>query len=517
MKATRHGLKALILIALLSFVAQFGFVSIASATPGSADLQAGGFSGFYGEGSVINVCNQGDDPVESFTLNPTLSGVEISEYIVTTSDDHSTDPTDFGSITQSGVWTGLVAATQCVPVMLVMNPTVAIGQDFSYSVEIASSKLQGGTDNVDPNSGNNVQDFGTFTHSELPDWATSTRLTTPGAITNGSTVDYEVTLTNNGPGIEQAGPDSLMNISFIVPEFASYQGVTDLDTNDALDINTAYMGGCTDFGPVGNAGAGIAYLPGEIVVCFLKPNADIGPGESFKFNFEMTATNEFTTGALSVYAIATGSDLDSFKLQQGLSKGDDVFTTLAGVNNITTLQYDNSDLQVNVDRCSGQGETTTDGTGCFQVTFNKKIYAPSFTTANLDLQGADGANVTLEQMDDFTWQVHLTGIAQGSTVSLEVNQDGILDYNAVPVTVQVLGENTIRFASDSGSGSGGSTSGSTADGVVAGTDATHASGVLSATGANVDTRTPIVLIALGLMLLGSVALSRRREKVIASK
>ncbi len=83
----------------------------------------------------------------------------------------------------------------------------------------------------------------------------------------------------------------------------------------------------------------------------------------------------------------------------------------------------------------------------------------------------------------------------GGTLTVSIAAGGIQDLSAVSNGVQVLGINTVRYA--------------TTDGAAAGT--TSAKGTLAETGKNIDLYTPLFLLIFGLMLL----INSRRKKVIS--
>src|SRR5690606_9524818 len=103
-----------------------------------------------------------------------------------------------------------------------------------------------------------------------------------------------------------------------------------------------------------------------------------------------------------------------------------------------------SDLQMIVNRCPGQGETTSDGTGCFRVSFNKVIWGPSFDEDDLILDGG-GSISSFTQIDNNLWEVQVSGILPGATLTLLLGADSVQDYSAVLNSTAVLGVNTIRY------------------------------------------------------------------------
>ncbi|MFN8016419.1 MAG: LPXTG cell wall anchor domain-containing protein [Acidimicrobiia bacterium] len=425
-------------------------VNISYAAAGSADLSITGSTVYLGSIYAFTVCNGGDETVTSFTLDVQSTNYQIKEYFVLPQGNGSGTTTSTPGTYDSGtgVWNGVIANTQCVNVAVYGDITVPVGGTTSLSISITQSELQGSIANVDPNNANDTTYIGPTNVITLPDFAINTRLLTTGTIQAGTQVSYETTISNVGEGSSPS--NETLALAFIVPDAASFTSVTDSDTNDRLDITS--NPGCFPFGPPSNAGSGLAGYSGEIVVCVLQPNADIQPGDSFPFIFNMNATSSFASGAVTVYGFISGTDTDSLLNQVGLLRGDDTFSLLSNMNNLVRLQYDPDALTVTINRCAGQSAVTTNGNGCFTVTFNKLIWEPSFTRDDLVLSGG-GSVSGFTKVNDYTWRVDVTGITPGSVLRLTLGDKSVQDYSAVQNGVQVLGENEIRYESAGSNGS----------------------------------------------------------------
>ncbi|HQZ14651.1 MAG TPA: LPXTG cell wall anchor domain-containing protein, partial [Acidimicrobiia bacterium] len=57
------------------------------------------------------------------------------------------------------------------------------------------------------------------------------------------------------------------------------------------------------------------------------------------------------------------------------------------------------------------------------------------------------------QLDDYTWEINVSGIPQGKTFEIGLDPASVQDLSAVENGVQVLGETTIRFEVASANGS----------------------------------------------------------------
>lgn len=464
---------------VLIVVAQFSFGANSYAAAGEAALNMDGYFSYGGKGGLINVCNDGDEAVQSFTLVNDTVGATVSDTLVT-ADAQKTPPTTPGVIQLNGNWVGLLEIGQCVTIATLLENTVAIGESTTPTFHVENSVLQGGAPN--PYQGIVSHSYGTFLNSLPPDIAITPRLTTKGTIQNGTNVVYEVTIANIGDGAYPVAEN--LSFAMLIPTAANYSQVTTVPAKSDVGIVINF---CQNLGVPSNVSPNLAAYSGSVAYCNINITDDLNPGEKIVLNFEMQATAEFTSGSFFARVFIIGYDVDSLRFQAALIRpGDDPFAL--DINNIAALEYNNDVLQTTVNRCPGQGATTTDGTGCFTVSFNKKIYAPEFTSDDLLLNGG-GKIETFTQIDDFTWQVTISGITPNSILSLTLGEGGVQDYNAVVNGAQVLGENTIRYELPYEVAALNSN------------NVTAASGLLAETGNNEDLSAPILLLLFGSGLL----------------
>lgn len=254
------------------------------------------------------------------------------------------------------------------------------------------------------------------------DIAITTRLKTLGAIQSGSTMNYEVTYSNVGVGdyFNDGSIQLPLGLYFIMPPGSTLGSITDIDTNDNITIAS-----CNTLGPSSNLGPGAAPYPGVVTGCNLNLSGVIAPGESFALNMTLTAGADFASGATGEWAIGVAVEPDVILFQVMAQGGVNMFEKPS--NNYTNLVYDSAALQATVARCPGQGETTTDGTGCFRVSFNKDIPESEFDACDIDLDGK-GSVSNITQIGDNLWEVQVSGIAQGETLALILNADSIRDF-----------------------------------------------------------------------------------------
>lgn len=443
-------------IATLALPFNFG---VAYAAPGSADLRTSVHVGYLG--AVINgqVCNDGDETVIQFTLNiDSTTNYDVTSMVVnpdpgsggsTATDPGTVDP-------DTGIWTGLVANGECVVIIIYGDVTGSIGDNLGATVTVSDSILEGSTPNVDPNSSNDTGSLTPYAIAEIPDIAIQTRLLTEGEITVGSTVSYEVIYGNVGDGFIPQDEDMMSVVTFIVPDAASFDTIIDLDPGDVLSSNP---GTCFNVGAPVNIGSGLAGMEGTVIICLLARSGDLAAHTSYSFQFDMIASEAFVSEGVSVYANATGPDLDTMNMQQALFNGDNPFDTMSDVNNLAELTYDNDELITYINRCPGQNATTADGTGCFRVSFNKLIWEPSFDVSDLVLSAGDITSFT--KIDNYTWEVRISNIPLGQSATLTLTEGSVLDYSAVS-SVQVLGENVIRYEVAGAGDTDGSVDGSAA-------------------------------------------------------
>ena len=178
-----------------------------------------------------------------------------------------------------------------------------------------------------------------------PNLILETRLINTGPIVNETDVTYELTIKNIGEGQYIDGGGNPLGIYFIVPEGATYQGVTDSDTGDQLNI--------TSCGSLGNVNG---YLPAfsgydaELAGCQLVTASGFIPaGASYKMLFNMEANGPFSSGDTEVNAILVANDVDSILLQLEIfTPSTDPFEIVN--DNFVLLGFDNTQLVATVNR-----------------------------------------------------------------------------------------------------------------------------------------------------------------------
>lgn len=470
-------------------VVQFATITTASAAANS-DLQIQSVSRrFANEGIQFQTCNNGPTTIKEITFNISSTNVVFDEAVTSIFDYQ---PTDLGSIdSDTMVWTGTMEASQCMTILAKATETGNVGDTVTTSVTIASAVQADDTVNVD-NSGNETGTFPDYTIAPLADIKTEAHIATLGEITPTTVVDYELNVTNIGAG-QYVDEGDLFLFGFVLPPDATFDSFSDENTSDALDVID-----CDSPGTVGDLHFPglVAYNDRVIVLCNLSADGGVLPADNtvYPFKVSIVAGNSMANGIADVVGLLEGNDLDTLRLFITLSNNLDPLSVTN--NSVFHLDYDPSDLTATVSRCAGQGETTTDGTGCFRLEFNKDIYAPSFGVDDINL-GGNGEVDSLTQIDDRTWELRVKNITPGSTLTFLLNLNSIQDLSAQQNATQVLGINTIRYetGSSGANSSTGSTSGTAASG-------NSASGTLATTGASTTTTAvaAILLIIVGLAI-----------------
>lgn len=468
---------------------QFGAVGTAHAADAPSDLTAVVSVIMHNQMFADVVCNSGPSDVKSFTTSMSNTNYEVDFTMSLPSQFGIATAFDTGSFDENtNVWTGLMEPGQCV--MLGTGGTITgdVGETIVHDFTITQSVL--GDDTVvgadDGNSANNTVHNVSSPIVPASDIVISTRLKTSGDIQSGSTVNYEVTMTNEGVGdyFQDGATQMPLGLYFIMPPGSTLGTITDQEPGDNISVTT-----CGTNGPSSNLGPGAAPYPGIIAGCNFSLSGVVAPGQSYSFNVSLTAGANFASGSTGVWAIADADEPDVMLFQVLALVTNDMFANNS--NNIKNLVYDNSTLQATVVRCPGQAETTTSGSGCFRVSFNKDIPVGEFDAGDINLDGK-GTISSFTQIGDNLWEVNVSGIAQGATLSLVLNADSIRDFSYVANQVQVLGENTIRFAV--------ATPTIQATGAAAGNATT---GTLPATGAESNLPSVLVLLILGFALLAT--------------
>ncbi len=483
---------AIILISLLAV--QIGFSSMASAAGNNNMSPSSGW--LYGDGSVsFSICNQGSTSIKQAQVSFSATNYEIEvvhAFILQVNPQLGSNPGTFNNST--GIWTGLVEPSKCIELMGFGHPTGNIGDQMTVTMNLLSTTEVDNTIETYTGVSTTTPPLGTILPSDITSQA---RLLTTGSIVSGDTVSYQIDITNQGPGTLY-GTNNFLLYGFVVPEGTTFSSVEDLDPSDHFEIDGS---SCMQAGTVS-----MLQIPGmedynsrTLIFCFpTTPDGTLPAGETiYPFKVNLTAGASLASGDSDVVGLLESNDRGTADIVRSALSGVNVLTQ--NINNIAYLQYDPSDLQVTINRCPGQAATSTTGTGCFQVSFNKMIYAPSFSIDDIVLNGGTGSVTSFNQLDDYTWEVRVADVSPGTTLTLLLGTDSVQDYSAVLNNVQVLGENTIRFVNASTpSGNGSSNSDST----------NSAQGTLANTGTN----TNIAFLAFLLICVGVLLVYKTRSK-----
>ena len=425
-----------ILIAIIVVIsAQLIGVTMASATPGTNDLElSNGSLDYLGQVAQFKVCNNGLETITSIQYDYNLSNLTPNQYIVIPGSESTAS--DTGSVNATtGLWTGSLESTKCIHYAVFNTVTGAVGQTISGDISIVSSTIQGGATNIDDVSNNDTITETPFTIVNTPDLAATTHLITPGPIHNGDTLSYEVDVTNVGVGADPVNDQ--FTIAFIIPAAATFQDLVYTGGTQTATPSQACGGNDTS-----QMGPGLSQHAGYLTFCNFTWGSEFQPGQIAKFVVTMVANQDFESNGVNVVGAISGIDPDSLFIQVDMARGLDPFARTA--NNFFNLTYNTDALQVTINRCTGQQAVTVNGSGCFNVSFSKKILASSFTVDDLVLSGG-GTVSGFTKIDDQNWRVDVAGIQPGSTLALTLGANSVQDLNAINNDVHVLGENTIRY------------------------------------------------------------------------
>lgn len=452
----------------------------------------------YGDSlAMYGICNAGSEDITSAIVEYDMTNVEVEDagvfYFASLDPNAATDMGTYNKNTNT--WTGLVEQSQCVYMYAMLNNTGAVGTTATSIISITSASDD--ENNVTVQDGVSSQQ--SWTIQADADLSTEARLLTSGDVQSGDEIEYQIDIRNEGDGVyNYIGTDGppFMYV-FAMPAGSTFVSVEDLDLDDDLVVDND---ACVNQGTLSDIGiSGIDELADRnIIMCNLSPKEPSttlpanSPVYSFKVN--LIAGSSLAVGDSDVLGVIEGTERGTVELVTAIMHGENAFELES--DNIVLLNYNPSDLRVTINRCPGQNATTTNGNGCFRVSFNKKIYAPSFTEDDLVLSGSTGDVKYFEQVDDFTWEVHVEGITRGTTLSLALGADSVQDYSAIMNNVQVLGENTIRYEVEEAADP-------------ASENKTTANGTLARTGSNIGN----FYLAMGILVAGAVltALTRRRS------
>ena len=499
---------AVVSIMLISFTS-FGAQS-ASAADAPTDLSVNVFTVADQQLYAMSICNTGSTTVKSITTTLDFTNFETLRGVSLPAGFGGVSASDSGSFDlDSKVWTGTLDGGQCIALGLSGNITAPIGDTVSLTASIVSSVLSDDSVNIDPDNSNDTNTFTSNPEPLRPVLEITPRLLTQGVISTGDEVQYEITYANIGAGdyVNSASNQLPLGLYFIMPTGSSLTSVTDDDLGDDISIPS---GGCSEVGSTSLIGPGLDNnYPGVVAGCSFDDSSILVSGQSITFTVTFNAGASYTSGATGVWAIAIGNDPTGLIFQIDAATGVDVFATPRP--SVKHLIFDADALNVIINRCPGQGETTLDGTGCFRVTFSKLIFAPSFTQDDMVLIG--NGNITgFTQVDDYSWDVTVAGIAKGSTLKLSMDAAKVNDYSAIQNQVQVLGENTIRFVDEQADNNGGvNQTGQPGQIDGDGSVVNSAQGTLANTGKNIDVFTPAMLLIFGLSLLMFTNDKKRKE------
>lgn len=487
-------LAGLLILAVISM--QFGLLSSASAA-GSGDISMYLDTQYGINGLRLAVCNSGSatSDIESFSVDiDTTNYVIDSAHIFMLDGDLPQNPGSFNL--QTGVWTGSAGPNRCVPVYLFGHTVGDNGVVANIRVELLSTT----DDSSAVTTYNNDEVVEEFDYTIEPEsnLTSEALLLTPGAVGNGDAISYQIDVMNQGPGNFYSS--DFFIYAFVMPEGSDFVSVEDLSNSngdaDALIVDNNMCMQQFVLGDLGMQGF-VGMEQRKVAFCMLDVSGDgtIPAGNTrYSFKVNLTAGASLAEGDADIVGVVEGNDNDTATLIRDVLTGADVFNS--GNDNIAFLQYDPDDLKVTVNRCPGQSATTTNGTGCFRVSFSKKIYADTFDQSDLDLGGV-GQVTSFQQLDDFTWEVKVSGIAAGQTLTLKLGANSVQDYFAIMNNVQVLGENTIRFAVADAAGS------------ASGNNSNSAAGTLAETGVHGEE----IWLALSLLLVGFLLVRKSRVHI----
>lgn len=443
-------LSALVAVATIAMGIQVGTSGVAHAAT-DTDLSISAYRNFANQSINFSTCNGGSTAVKEIVFSLDATNFVYDSGWVSPFDTPPTDPGTFDVANLT--WNGELGASECVALAISGNETGSTGDEVTSTISIVSSIQVDDTPNVDANSANDSATLDPFNIVALPDLKAESHLVTTGTITETSEVEYQVDVSNVGGG---AYHDNGFNIfAFTMPEGASFVSATDLNTGDVINASDL------NCGEAGVLGVDIV-LPGlegfagrHVAICQLEIVGGTIPADDtiYPFKIKIVAGAALAAGSADVVGILEGNDSDTFKLFQTIASGGDIAESILNDpnNNVFHLAYDPDALAATSTLCPGQSATSTDGTACFRISFNKPIYEPSFTIASLTLSGS-GTIQSLEKIGDNLWEVRVTGITKNSSTTLQLVSSSspysVKDYSAVIGNVFVLGESTVRYESD---------------------------------------------------------------------
>lgn len=440
------------------------------------------------------VCNSSNSPdpdfaredVTNFHLTTTLAKASFVSYQVR---NENSNATDLGSIDQNGNWTGRLKLGECLNIAVNSTVTGANGQFIDFTSTLTSSGLDGGLANVDPDSSDDTYTIAVPINGD-PDLALTSTQKTPGPITPGMDVEYEIRVSNIGNGSSSAGG---YDFYVLIPDGATFNPATGF----TITTGPAALVGCSDQGEASTITPGLAAYHGHVIGCSLT-RSDFLSGETDTYKLIVTASNSFISGTTKSIAVVIANDEpDSTTFFGVFGSGGDGLAL--NINNINRLTYDDTPLTVTINRSSETPAQTDVDDACFIVEFNKPIWADSFTKDSLTVVG-QGNIYLFSQIDNQHWKVCVNGMKKGETVTLTMDANKVQDMSAIRNGAQVLGENTVRYAvlgSNNNTNSGVTNLGSASG-------KASANGTLAATGASymwLQFWSALILLVFGFVLL----------------
>jgi hypothetical protein len=496
---------SLMMVLLIAVSVQLSSLAVAHAAT-DTDLSLELSRRYSNQAISLYTCNQGATAIKEITFDISSTNFVFDSSFFIFPD---TNATNFGSYdVGTSIWTGLLDGGQCFRLIVRGHETGTLGQEVTTSASIVSSIQSDDTINVDTDNSNDSETKDPYIITILPDLKTQTRLVTPGAITSTDNVDYQIILSNVGEGTYV--DNDAMQFLFVLPEDSTFVGVSDDDATDLIGVSNS---NCVPFGRLGIdvPVPGVDFFYGRLVmICSLAiVGGEIPVGnDTYSFTVTLTAGDGLASGDAGVFAFVQGNDTGTMGIHNTVMTGVQLIDTLESNpnNNMVLLSYDPSALNATSSLCPGQGEVSTDGTGCFRITFNKAIFEPSFDASDVQITGS-GVVDSITKIGDNLWEVKIKDIELNKSATISLLLGGIVDFNAVQSGTQVLGINTIRYASvDAAGGTGGANPGSPLGTV------NSANGTLAETGFN----SYVFSISMSMILLGlMVAFATRRKKVIS--
>ena len=370
---------------------------------------------------------------------------------------------------------------QCFILIITIDETGNLGEQVTTTTSIVSS-IHDVDDvvNVDTNTGNDSETLDPYTIALLPDIKTETRLLTSGAISATDNVEYQIDLSNIGQGTYF--DENSFQYIFVLPEGSSFVSVADGEPGDLLN---ATSGNCVNYGRMGIEVPvpGADYFYGrQIVLCSLTLTSgnELPVGNAvYSFKVTLLAGADLAAGNANVMGLFQGNDAGTLDYQFKVMTGIQLIDTIVSEpnDNIVFLSYDPTALNATASLCPGQPAVSTDGTGCFRISFNKEIYEPFFDVTDIQITGS-GSVDTLFKLGNNLWEVRIKNIEPNKTATISLLLGGIVDYSAVESQTQVLGINAIRYAVDAAPVASNSASGALANTGSETTSASFAFGML---------------------------------------